>query len=80
MLTGWWDWPDTNSEKWVEGFGKQLIESELNRLPEGKRSYENIYVAGFSMGGAAAVATHAKWDKPTPLKGIFGGSAYFTFP
>jgi predicted esterase len=52
----------------------------MNRLPEGKRSYDNIYIAGFSMGAAAAVATHSKWDKPIPLTGIFAASAWNPFP
>merc|ERR1711998_800327 len=79
VYTGWWDWPDTNAEEWTKK-GFKIIDDELNRLPEGKRSYENIFVAGFSMGGSASLAPHAKWDKPTPLKGIFGASAYITFP
>jgi len=52
----------------------------LTKLPEGKQSYDNIYVAGFSMGAAAAEATLLKWDKLTPLKGIFAGSAWNPYP
>ena len=79
MLTGWWPFPDSTADEWWIGLGNKIIEDELAKLPEGKRSYDNIYLAGFSMGAAAAVATHSKWDKATPLKGIFAGSAWNPF-
>ena len=79
MLTGWWPFPDSKADQWIE-LGNKIIEDELAKLPEGKRSYDNIYLAGFSMGAAAAVATHSKWEKSTPLKGIFAGSAWNPFP
>jgi len=53
-----------------------LIEKELKLLPEGKQSYGNIFIAGFSMGGSGTLATFSKWDKDTPLRGAFALSTW----
>ena len=44
-----------------------LIDTEKNALPEGKQSYANIKVVGFSQGAATTVALLSKWDKPEPI-------------
>jgi len=64
---------------WVEKHN-ELIERELKLLPEGKQSYKNIFIAGFSQGGAGTLATLAKWNKTTPLGGVFGLSCWEPFP
>jgi predicted esterase len=53
-----------------------LIEKEVKLLPEGKKSYSNIYIAGFSMGGAGTLATFSKWNKTEPLRGAMALSGW----
>jgi len=47
-----------------------VIDTEKDSLPEGKQSYGNISVVGFSQGAATTVATLLKYNKPEPLKSM----------
>lgn len=57
-----------------------MIERELKLLPEGKQSYNNIYLVGFSQGGAGTLATFSKWNKATPLRGVMSLSSWVPIP
>jgi len=53
-----------------------LIEKERLLLPVGKQLNSNIYLGGFSQGGATTLATFCKFDKSVPLRGVFVGASW----
>lgn len=55
---------------------QNLIDTEVQSLPEGKRSYGNIDVAGFSQGASAVVALLVKYDRPEPIRSMIAYAGY----
>ena len=53
-----------------------LIDAEKNLLPEGKQSYSNIRVVGFSEGAATVVSLLLKWDRPEPIKSMIAYAGF----